>query len=127
LKPLHTSIIEANTEGRKDDNIREDAIVIARRCNRVLEMHSKLAKRRLGAADNACLEKRACIANGAMAKDKPADCGWRIAPPSTHPTQQKSAKTSRSTRRNPPKGPQEGEATHAGASKIVSPAIPVAG
>jgi len=27
----------------------------------------------------------------------------------------------------PPKGPQEGEATHAGASKIVSPAIPVAG
>jgi len=27
----------------------------------------------------------------------------------------------------PPKGPQEGEATYAGASKIVSPAIPVAG
>jgi len=87
-------------------------------CNCVLEMLSKLAERRQSPADNACLEERCCSATGALAKDKPADCGWR--------TRSSTAKAPRSTRKNPPKGPQEEDATHAGASKTVSPAIPVA-
>jgi len=104
MKALHTSILEANREGGKDDSIREngqDAAIVCSKCSRSLqsadkEQHTTPVWRK--------------------------DAAAQLAPPSTRPMQHKSAKAPRSTRMNLPKGPQESEATHAGASKIVSPA-----
>ncbi|XP_070855147.1 uncharacterized protein [Drosophila suzukii] len=127
MKALHTNILEANRESGKDDSIRvngQDAAIVCAKCSRSLQSADKEQQttpvwRRDSAAQTEPWRRisQPTVAGGTVVQ---------VAPPSTRPTQQKSAKPSRSTRKNPAKGPQERDATHAGASKTVSPAIPVA-
>jgi len=127
MKVFHANILDANKEGGKDDSIREngqDAAIVCSKCSRSLQSADKEQQTtpvwRKGAA--AQTEPWRWISQPTVA-GRPAA---QLATSSTRPKQQKSSKAPRSTLKNPPKGPQERDAMHAGASKTVSPAIPVA-